>query len=321
MNKTQLLEAYKKMLRIRLVEERLVSLYLQRNIRSFVHFYIGQEAVAVGVCMSLTKQDYAFGTHRCHGHYLAKGGSMKRMVAELFGKRTGCARGRGGSMHLIDKSVGYMGSVSILSSVVPIAAGAAFSATFASKGGVSVVFVGDGAADEGSFYETVNLAALMKLPVVFVLEDNLYAAMSDAEARHPKEFDMGTVVKGLGGILYWVDGNDVQHVYGTMQHGLKAMARTQKPIVLMCATYRHMAHSAPIFDDKLGYRKVDDKETRLAECPLLKAKNDLLIAGVQQGDFDLIEATIHAEIDVAIRFAEKSPMPDYMELTDGVYYE
>ena len=321
MNKAQLLEGYKAMLRIRLVEERLVSLYLQRNIRSFAHFYIGQEAIAVGVCMNLQLRDYAFGTHRCHGHYLAKGGSLKGMVAELFGKETGCAHGRGGSMHLIDKAVGYMGSVSILASVVPIAAGAAFSATNAGNGGVSVVFVGDGAADEGSFYETVNLAALMKLPIVFVLEDNLYAAMSDKEARHPKTFDMGTVVKGLGGILYWVDGNDVKHVYGAMKHGLKAMERTKKPIVLMCATYRHMAHSAPIFDDKLGYRKEDDKKTRLAACPLLQAKNDLLIAGVQQGIFGVLETAIHKEIDEAIAFADQSPMPDYMQLTDGVYYE
>jgi len=321
MNKKQLLEGYKKMLRIRLVEERLVKIYLARNIRSFVHFYIGQEAIAVGVCMNLTNRDYAFGTHRCHGHYLAKGGSLKRMVAELFGKETGCSRGRGGSMHLIDKSVGYMGSISILSSVVPIAAGAAFSAQNAGKGGVSVVFVGDGAADEGSFYETVNLAALMKLPIVFVLEDNLYAAMSDAEARHPKEFDMGSIVKGLGGILYWVDGNDVQHVYGAMQHGLKAMARTQKPIVLMCATYRHMAHSAPIFDDQLGYRKIDDKETRLAECPLLQAKKELFKADIQQGIFGAIETAINKEVDEAIAFADRSPMPKAAALTKGVYYE
>jgi len=321
MNKNQLLEAYKKMLRIRLVEERLVSLYLKRNIRSFVHFYIGQEAIAVGVCMNLTKRDYAFGTHRGHGHYLAKGGSLKRMVAELFGKNTGCARGRGGSMHLIDRGVGYMGSISILASVVPIAAGAAFSAKITGKGGVSVVFVGDGAADEGSFYETVNLAALMKLPVVFVLENNLYAGMSDKAARHPKAFEMGDVVKGLGGILYWVDGNDVKHVYGAMKHGLKAMARTEKPIVLECMTYRHMAHSAPIFDDKLGYRKEDDKKTRLAACPLLQVKNDLLIAGVQQGLFAALETAIHKEIDEAISFADKSPMPKAAALTNGVYYE
>lgn len=317
MDKNLLLDAYRQMLQIRLVEERLVVEYLDKNIRSFVHFYIGQEAIAVGVCMNLTKKDYAFGTHRCHGHYLAKGGDLKAMIAELYGKATGCAGGRGGSMHLIDKSVSYMGSISILASVAPIAAGAAFALKKAGNGNVVVVFVGDGAADEGAFYETINLAALMKVPIIFVLEDNLYAGMSDVAVRHPESFKMGDIVRGLGGVLVYVDGNDVQHVDACMRHALRHMKETKKPYVLQCATYRHMAHSAPLMDDDAGYRKVDDLKTRLAACPLKKFTDKLFIGS---DILDVIKMDIIQEIEEAIRFAEESPMPDPKEIMKGVYH-
>jgi pyruvate dehydrogenase E1 component alpha subunit len=318
MKKELLLHAYREMLRIRLIEERLVVEYLDKNIRSFVHFYIGQEAIAVGVCMNLTKKDYVVGTHRCHGHYLAKGGDLKAMVAELYGKTTGCSGGRGGSMHLIDLSVGYMGSISILASLTSIATGMAFEQKKYSWKNVTVAFVGDGAADEGGFYESINLAALMKVPIIFVLEDNLYAGMSAAEARHPESFKMGDIVRGLGGILVYVDGNDVQHVDACMRHALKRLRDTKKPIVLQCATYRHMAHSAPLMDDKEGYRKVDDLKTRLAACPLKKFTDHYHIGPDIQ---DVIKIDIIQEIDEAIRFAEESPMPDPEDLIKGVYHE
>lgn len=318
MNKDELMIAYSQMLRIRMVEERLVKEYLEKNIRSFVHFYIGQEAIAVGVCMNLTKKDYAFGTHRCHGHYLAKGGDLKAMIAELYGKATGCCEGRGGSMHLIDQSVGYMGSISILASVAPIATGSAFALKKAGNGNVAVVFVGDGAADEGGFYESINLAALMKVPIIFVLEDNLYAGMSDAAARHPASFKMGDIVKGLGGILVYVDGNDVGHVDACMKHALRSIKKMGKPIVLHCETYRHMAHSAPLMDDKEGYRKVDDLKTRLVASPLKIFTDRYFIDPLIHA---VIKSEIIQEINKAIRFAEESPMPDPKEITEGVYHE
>ncbi len=318
MNKDMLMEAYSQMLRIRLIEERLVVEYLDKNIRSFVHFYIGQEAIAVGVCMNLTKKDYAIGTHRCHGHYLAKGGDLKAMVAELYGKATGCSGGRGGSMHLIDLSVGYMGSISILASLTSIATGMAFQQKKYEWKNVTVAFVGDGAADEGGFYESINLAALMKVPIIFVLEDNLYAGMSDAAARHSESFKMGDIVKGLGGVLVYVEGNDVQHVDACMKHALKRVRETGKPVVLQCATYRHMAHSAPLMDDKAGYRKVDDLKTRLAACPLKNFTDNYFIA---PDILDVIKMDIIREIEEAIRFAEESPMPDPDKITEGVYHE
>jgi len=313
MNKEQLMIAYSQMLRLRLIEERLVVEYLDKNMRSFVHFYIGQEAIAVGVCMNLTKKDYAFGTHRCHGHYLAKGGDLKAMVAELYGKATGCSGGRGGSMHLIDQDVGYMGSISILASVAPIATGAAFALKKEANGNLAVVFVGDGAADEGGFYESLNLAALMKVPIIFVLENNLYAGMSDAEARHPKFYDRESIVKGLGAEYYKVDGNDVIEVWNAMQAAKETM-----PAVIECMTYRHMAHSAPLFDDEAGYRKVDDLKTRQKGCPLKKFSDKYFIA---PDILDVVKMDIITEIEEAIRFAEESPMPDPETLTEGVYHE
>jgi len=312
MKKELLIPAYAQMLRIRLIEERLVKEYLEKNIRSFVHFYIGQEAIAVGVCMNLTKKDYAFGTHRCHGHYLAKGGSLKRMIAELYGKATGCSKGRGGSMHLVDRSVGYMGSISILSSVVPIATGAAFALKKCGRKNISVVFVGDGAADEGGFYESINLAALMKAPVLFVVENNLYAGMSAEEARHPEKYDLGKIVIGLGAEYYYTNGNDIDEIYDKVE-----MAKRNLPAVIECSTYRHMAHSAPIFDDKLGYRKIDDLKTRLDACPLKKFTDNYFIDPVILA---VIKSEILQEINEAIRFAEKSPMPKAEDLTKGVYH-
>lgn len=320
MNKNLLIKGYAQMLRIRLVEERLVQEYLAADRRSFVHFYIGQEAIAVGVCMNLTNKDYAFGTHRCHGHYLAKGGDLKRMVAELFGKSTGCSGGHGGSMHLIDTSVGYMGSISILASLTSIATGMAFAQKKYKWKSTTVAFLGDGASDEGGFYESINLAALMKAPILFVIENNLYAGMSDRKARHPDSYDMESIVRGLGGTYYRVDGNHLQAVYHAAKFCIDDAFKMGRPNVLECMTYRHMAHSAPIMDDKLGYRKIDPLEVRLKNCPIKRIK--------ESADFDFndeilesIERDIQIEIEEAIKFAYDSPYPEPEELTKGVYYE
>lgn len=313
MNKDELMTAYSQMLRIRLIEEHLVMEYLDKNIRSFVHFYIGQEAIAVGVCMNLTKKDYVVGTHRCHGHYLAKGGDLKAMVAELYGKATGCSGGRGGSMHLIDLSVGYMGSISILASLTSIATGMAFSQKKYKWKNITIAFVGDGAADEGGFYESINLAALMKAPIIFVVENNLYAGMSDEAARHPKKYNLEKIVEGLGAKYYYTNGNDIEEIYEKVQ-----AAKKNLPAVLECQTYRHMAHSGPCFDDKEGHRKVDDRKTRLAACPLKKFTDQYFIDPLISA---VIKSEIIQEIKEAIRFAEESPMPDPEDITKGVYHE
>jgi len=315
-----LLTAYAKMLRIRLTEEALVQEYLKDNRRSFVHFYIGQEAVAVGVCMNLTKSDLVFSTHRSHGHYIAKGGDLNRMIAELYGKETGCSRGRGGSMHLIDKSVGFMGSISILASVVPIAVGAAYALKKQGKRNIVVVFVGDGAADEGGFYESINLAALMKVPILFVVEDNLYAGMSPREARHPEGYNLMNIARGLGAFYHKVGGNDFIDVYRNVV-AIIPLLKTA-PGILECKTYRHMAHSAPIFDDKLGYRGEDDFETRLQACPIIRLEKKILNEKIAtKAELLMMADAKKHEIKKAFRFTERSPEPRPETLMDGVYYE
>lgn len=322
MNNGLFVIAYKRMLRIRMIEERLVQEYLEKNIRSFVHFYIGQEAVATGVCMNLMKSDYVFSTHRSHGHYLAKGGDLNRMIAELYGKIDGCSKGRGGSMHLIDKSVGFMGSISILASVVPIAVGAAYSLKKKGEGNICVVFVGDGASDEGGFYESLNLAALMKVPILFVVENNLYAGMSDRDARHSKGFELGTIAEGFGLNFNRVNGNDFGTVYYCTKELIEDIKNKEVPAVLECMTFRHMAHSAPIFDDKLGYRKLDDLETRQKCCPVKRLK-ELIISNkwTDEKTLNSFKEEINYEIDEAFKFAEKSSFPKSKDLMDGVYYE
>ena len=168
-------EAYKKMTLIRIAEQEIAALYLREKIMSFIHFYVGQEAVAVGVCSALKPEDKVLGNHRSHGHYLAKGGDLKRMICELLGKEYGSSHGKGGSMHMIDRSVNFVGSTPILGSAVPLAAGTAFEQKYRKTDGVTAVFFGDGAFEEGGVYETLNLAALFKLPLILVVENNLFA--------------------------------------------------------------------------------------------------------------------------------------------------
>lgn len=322
MDKELILNAYTQMLRIRLTEERIAKDYIEKNIRSFVHFYVGQEAIAVGVCMNLSQDDYVFGNHRSHGHYLAKGGNLKKMIAELYGKATGCSGGRGGSMHLIDKNAGFMGSISILSSVVPIAVGAAFSAKKQGKNKKCVVFLGDGASEEGVFYESVNFASLFKIPILFAIENNLYAVMSDRSVRRSESFDFSKLIMGLGADYYKSDGNNFFDVYNTAKVAFAEMLRTMKPAVIEFMTFRHMGHSGPVFDDEIGYRKQDDWDARIKNCPLNNLKNKIMTMDIANSDkLNEIEKEIINEIDDALRFAEESPFPKAENIMEGVYNE
>ena len=329
MDKQTMLQAYYQMIRIRLVEERLVKIYLERNIRSFIHFCIGQEAIAVGVCMNLSPSDIMFGNFRSHGHYLAKGGSLKRMIAELFGKSTGCCDGRGGSMHLIDKSVGFMGSVPILASIIPIAVGAGFSLKRQDKSRRCVVFLGDGACGEGIFHESINFAAQLSIPILFIIENNLYSVMSNRDSRHSPNYDMGKVATGLGATYMKVNGNDVTEVYSAMQSSLLNIVN--HPVVIECTTFRHMAHSGPIFDASIGYRTQDNWETRIHHCPIRQLKEKIIEASMDALNISAIESAMFREIDNlkeievriqreisdAIQFADESPYPS--EIMENVY--
>ncbi len=312
-----LLKAYARMLSIRVAQEELVKLYMDKKIFSMVHFYIGQEAVAVGVCDALQKGDKAMGNHRSHGHYLAKGGSFRKMVCELLGKENGSARGKGGSMHMIAKEVGFVGSTPLLGSVVPIAAGVAFEQKYNKRGGVTVAFYGDGASEEGVVYETYNLAALYKLPLLLVIENNLFSINSYIKNRRSPRYDVRKIVEGLGARYEQADGNDYHDVHEKACSLVESIRATSEPAVLECMTYRHMAHSTPLMEE--AYRNEDTVEKRQESDSLKKMHSELIGAGVSEKKLSAIENTIRASVRKDIAFAQGSPFPKKKELYTDIY--
>ncbi len=317
----KLLLAYKKMLLIRVTEEELVKIYLAEKIFSMVHFYIGQEAVGVGVCNELGHNDKVLSTHRSHGHYLAKGGSLNRMIAELFGRSTGAARGKGGSMHLIDKSVNFVGSTPLLGSAVPLAAGTAFEQKYNKKRGVTVGFMGDGASEEGVVYETYNIAALYNLPLLLVIENNSWSVNSHLSDRRGSKYHIETIVKGFGLPYLQADGNDYIDVSTKTTELLKGIRAGGGPAVLECLTYRHMAHSTPLMDDKNGYRKEDTLERRLYRDSMKLMKAKICDVGMSDKQLQTLENATRRKVLDAIKFAKASPYLQKREMFTDVFYE
>lgn len=318
MNNRAMLEVYRDMFFLRTAEEKIAEYYFNNKIFSFVHFYIGQEAVAVGVSKHLNLEDRVFGNHRSHGHYLAKGGSLENMFAEMLGKAAGCARGKGGSMHMLDKSVGFMGSTPILGSAVPIATGSAFQQKMMKEPGITVVYLGDGAAEEGIFYESLNFAALQNLPLVIVLEDNLYSVNSDNSVRKSPDFNYEKIAEGFGIQYLRGDGNDVHDVLNASKIAVDSARNNSKPTLLHLVTFRHMAHSAPIRDDKSGYRVIDTEETRIAKDSLLKLRNEIL-AGYEESELNDLEDQLVSKVNEALTFAVNSEEPQELEMMLGVF--
>lgn len=318
MNNQAILDIYSDMFFLRTAEEKIAEHYFNNKIFSFVHFYIGQEAVAVGVSKHLNLEDRVFGNHRSHGHYLAKGGSLENMFAEMLGKATGCARGKGGSMHMLDKSVGFMGSTPILGSAVPIATGSAFQQKMMKDPGITVVYLGDGAAEEGIFYESLNFAALHNLPLVIVLEDNLYSVNSDNSVRKSPDFNYEKIAEGFGIQYLRGDGNDIHEVLNASKIAVDAARNNSRPTLLHLITFRHMAHSAPIRDDKSGYRVIDTEETRIAKDSLLNLRNEIL-ADYDESKLNDLEDQLKSKVNEALTFAINSKEPRELEMMLGVF--
>ena len=304
----RMLALYRRMLLLRRAEEKVAELYPQQQMRSPVHLYIGQEAVAVGVCAALTARDYVFGSHRSHGCYLAQGGSLKAMFAELYGKRDGCARGRGGSMHMVDESVGFMGTSALVGGTIPMAVGAAWSAVLRKTGSVAACFFGEAAVEEGVFTESLSFAALRKLPVLFVCENNLYATNTPLDVRQPPgEIRRRGEPFGIPGIR--LDGNDALAVHAAAE---EAVARARKgggPALLECMTYRWKAHVGPDSDAHLGYRSQEEIDRWMARCPLSALSRRLGESGLSA-----IHAEVDREVAEAVAFGQASPFPDPAEV-------
>lgn len=305
---------YYEMLRIRLVEEKIAALYPEQEMRCPVHLSIGQEAVAVGVCAALKKDDYVLSTHRSHAHYLAKGGNLNAMIAELYGRQSGCCIGKGGSMHLFDKSVNCC-AVPIVGSTIPIAVGTAFASSISNKNLVSVVFFGDAAAEEGVFYESLNFASLKKIPIVFVCENNLYSVYSALKVRQPANRNNITIANGHGIEGYQGDGNNVMEVYDLAKNAVEKARKGDGPTFLEFTTYRWREHCGPNYDNHLGYRTENEFESWKLRDPIKQLEKQ----GMNKSDIDRMTNKIDKDIDDAFIFAKNDQFPDESMLYKHVY--
>ncbi len=316
----QLTAFYTAMVRIRAFEDRVAELLVEGAIKTPSHLYIGQEGIAVGVCATLRREDYVFGNHRSHGHYLAKGGDMNAMMAELFGKKTGCAGGRGGSMHVIAPEVGMMGTVPIVSGTIPLAVGTALASTLQRKARVSVAFFGDGALEEGTTHESLNLAAHRRLPVLFVCENNLYAShLSLRERRAEDNIPQTAVAHGMPGFA--VDGNDVVEVYRAAQAAAEQARGGGGPSLLECRTYRWRGHVGASWDLDVGVKRKDELGEWLRKDPIVKLRDRMTDRGSPPRLFEEIQQDVKREVDAALTFARTSPYPDPDDLYKHVYRE
>lgn len=307
------------MLRIRRVEERIAELYPEQEMRCPVHLCIGQEAVAAGVCANLSHDDYVLSNHRSHGHYLAKGGDLKAMIAEIYGKATGASKGGGGSQHLIDLSANVLGAVPLVGSTIPVAVGAAFGSVMQNKGNVTVVFFGDGAVEEGILHESLNFASLKKLPVIFVCENNLYAVYTPLSARQPQR-EIFSLAKGHAVDAFQVDGSDAIKVYEAAKDAVSKAKNGGGPTFLECKVYRWREHCGPNYDDDLGYRTVDEIKERKNRDPIEKQKKYMMSKGITPDEqINIMLKKIEDEIEEAVIFAKESPFPQQDQLLKHVY--
>ena len=314
-----LVKLYFDMLRIRKIQLHIESLYHLDEMKTPIHLSIGQEAVAVGVCANLCQNDYISSSHRSHGHYLAKGGDLKRLIAELYCRETGCSRGHGGSMHLVDTSVGHIGSSSIVGGGIPIGTGLGFSIQMKGEDRVSVIFFGDGAANEGVLYESINFAILKKLPVIFIYENNQFSVCSHVSARQVGEIIFHKTPCDLMP-SHVLNGNSVLEVYETTQQAVMHARQKSGPSFIECKTYRIREHAGAGSDKKLGYRLPEEIRAWELKCPVQTFLGMLLKNGIlNEAEIQAMEETIDCEIDEAFRFAQRSPLPKPEDVTKYLF--
>lgn len=303
-----------------MIEEKIAELYAEQQMRCPVHLCIGQEAIAVGVCANLLKRDYLLSNHRSHGHYLAKGGDLKRMLAEIYGKVTGCSKGKGGSMHLVDLTAGILGTTPIVGGIIPVAAGVAFGVQMKGRHDVTAVFFGDAAAEEGVFFESLNFASLKKLPVLFVCENNFFSVYSPLAVRQPKERNNLALARSLGIGSDKGDGNNAVNVYEMAKKAITGIRKGKGPYYLEFDTYRWREHCGPNFDNDLGYRTEEDFIRWRKRCPLASLENRLVKDNILNASkIAEFKQAIQAEVDEAVIFAKNSPYPENNEMLADIY--
>lgn len=313
--RAELTHLFREMLLIRRVEELAAKAYTQRKILGFCHLYIGQESVAVGAAAACEPQDHWITAYREHGQAMAKGVSARAVMAELFGKATGCTEGLGGSMHLFDAKVNFMGGYGIVGAHVPLAVGVGWALKQRKTNGVAVCFFGDGAANQGAFFEALCLAQLYKLPVVFVCENNYYA-MGTSVDRASSLIDMSLRGLGVGMVREQFEGFDVEHVRDRMSAAVAHARAGNGPVILEAITYRFRGHS---MSDPAKYRPDGELEEKKKSDPLFLTETRLRSMGVTDAEIEALHASVEAEAEDAYQFAESSPEPDPARLYEYTY--
>ncbi|UCH71339.1 MAG: thiamine pyrophosphate-dependent dehydrogenase E1 component subunit alpha [Candidatus Bathyarchaeota archaeon] len=311
-----MIKIFRKMLEIRHFEEKVYDLYGQNLVPGTIHLYAGQEAVAAGVCANLRKDDYITSTHRGHGHCIAKGAKLSKVMAEILGKKTGYCKGKGGSMHIADFSIGMLGATAVVGAGIPIAAGAGLSIKLRKTDQVVACFFGEGASNQGTFHERINIAAIWKLPVLFVCENNLYA-MGTRQSRVMAIQNVAdrAAAYGIPGIV--VDGNDVIAVYEAARKAVDRARSGEGSTLLECKTYRHKGHSR---FDPATYRPKEEIEEWLKRDPIRRFRAKLLeLKTLNEVEADKIEGEVVAVVEDAVRFAIESPYPSPEEALEHVY--
>ena len=313
----QLLDAYRRMRSIRAFEEKLYDLVTTGKLAGFLHLYAGEEAVAVGVTLHLTHRDVITSTHRGHGHCIAKGVDMRSMMAELFGRSTGVCKGKGGSMHIADLDVGMLGANGIVGAGIPLATGAALTAKLKKTGAVSVSFFGDGASNQGQFHEALNIAAVWKLPVIFVVENNGYGEATPCEfATAVTDIAQRAAAYAIPGVI--ADGMDLFDVFEKAGEALQRARQGQGPTLLECKTYRYFGHYV---GDPITYRtKEEAEEVRQTRDPLDRFEQQVVEeGGISAEKLREIDGEVAEEIEAAVAYAEAGPLPQAEDLFTDVY--
>jgi len=314
--KQKLAEMLRKMVEIRFFEEKVFELYGQNLVPGTIHLYAGEEAVAVGVCSVLEKTDYLTSTHRGHGHCIAKGADLSRTMAEILGKQTGYCKGKGGSMHIADFAIGMLGATAVVGAGLPIAVGAGLSAKLRGTKQVVACFFGEGASNQGTFHESLNIASVWGLPVVFVCENNLYA-MGTRQSRVMNIENIADRASAYGFPGMMVDGNDVVAVYEAAAIAVERARRCEGPTLIECKTYRRRGHSRV---DPAKYRPKDEVQEWLGKDPIKLFKERLIQGNIfSEGEIVSVEKEVETRIEEAVRFALDSPFPMPTEALQDVY--
>ena len=315
----KMIDLYKKMVTIRLFEEKIQDLYARGLVPGLAHLYIGEEAVATGICANLRKEDYITSTHRGHGHVIAKGGELKYMMADLFGKKTGYCKGKGGSMHIADVDIGILGANGIAGGGIPIAVGAALSSKMRRTDQVTVCFFGDGASNNGTFHEGLNFASVHRLPVVFICENNLYGiSVSQRQHQAIQDISVRSLAYNMPGVT--IDGNDVLAVYEASGKAIQRARAGEGPTLVECKTYRWRGHHEGDPNQGRRYRTMEEVQEWVKKCPIKRFEEKLIGERIlSKAKIKSIWEEIGKKIEEAVEFANQSPFPDPQDIFEDVY--